>query len=115
MTNQTWIEPPPPQKGMGCFAKGCLILIAFVVLLCVAFVGGSYLAVRYLRTEYFPRMRAPLPTAAPGVQSPQEVRMRWDAFERAARAHQPARIELSADDINALIASEPSLRGKANV
>ena len=33
----------------------------------------------------------------------------------AARAHQPARIELTADDINALIASEPKLRGRADV
>ena len=24
-----WIEPPPPQRGMGCFAKGCLILCGF--------------------------------------------------------------------------------------
>ena len=115
MTNQTWIEPPPPQKGLGCFAKGCLILLVFVVLLCVAFVGGSYLAVRYFRTAYFPTTRAPLPTPAPQTESPQEVRARWDTFERAARAHQPARIDLTADDINALIASEPRLRGKAHV
>jgi len=115
MTNQTWIEPPPPQKGLGCFAKGCLILIAFTVLLCIAFIGGSYLAVRYLRAEYFPTTRASLPAATPGPQDQQDARARWDAFERTARAHQPARIELTADDINALIASEPTLRGKARV
>jgi hypothetical protein len=115
MTNQTWIEPPPPQKGLGCFAKGCLILLAFFVLLCVAFVAGTYLAVRYFRSEYSSTTRALLPTPAPQTESPQEVRARWDAFERAARAHQPARIELTADDVNTLIASEPTSRGKANV
>ena len=115
MTNQTWIEPPPPQKGMGCFAKGCLILIAFFILLGVAFIGGTYLAVRYLRTEYFPTTRAPLPATSPSAEAQQDARARWDAFERAARAHQPARIELTADDINALIASEPVLRGKAQI
>jgi hypothetical protein len=115
MTNQTWVEPPPPQKGMGCFAKGCLILVAFFVLLGIAFLGGTYLAVRYLRAEYFPTTREPLPTPGPSQQAQETVRARWDAFEHAARARQPARIELTADDINALIASEPTLRGKAHV
>ena len=118
MTNQTWIEPPPPQKGLCCFAKGCLILIAFTVLLCIAFIGGSYLAVRYLRAEYFPTTRASLPAATPGPQGQQDARARWDAFERTARAHQPARIELTADDINALIQNDPQykdLRNKLHV
>ena len=115
MSNQTWIEPPPPQRGMGCFAKGCLILVAFFVLLGLAFIGGTYVAVRYLRAEYFPTTRASLPAPPPDEQLQQDVRARWDAFERTAHAHQPARIELTADDINALIASEAVLRGKGHV
>src|SRR5947207_4266810 len=115
MTNQTWIEPPPPQKGMGCFAKGCLILIAFFVLLGIAFVGGTYLAMHYLRTEYFSTTRESLPTPVPNEQMQQTVRARWDAFQRAAHAREPARIELTADEINALIASDRNLRGKALV
>jgi len=51
MNNAAWIEPPPPQRGMGCFAKGCLILVIFFIVLGIAFVGGSYLAIRYLRSE----------------------------------------------------------------
>ncbi len=43
------------------------------------------------------------------------MRARWDAFEKAARAHEPARIELSADDLNALIASDRRLRADAYV
>ena len=115
MNSQTWIEPPPPQKGMGCFAKGCLILIAFFVLLAIAFVGGTYLAMRYLRSEYFSTTQMQLPRPAASEQAQAAARARWDAFELAARAHQPARIELTADDINALIASEPKLRGRADV
>jgi hypothetical protein len=115
MSNQTWIEPPPPQRGMGCFAKGCLILIAFFVLLGLAFIGGTYVAVRYLRAEYSSTTRAALPSPSPSEQEQQDVRARWDTFERTARAHQPARIELTADDINALIASEAALRGKGHV
>jgi len=113
MTNPTFIQPPPPQSGMGCFAKGCLILVAFFVLLGIAFVGGTYLAVRYLRTEYFPTSRVALPATAAGADAQRDARARWDAFERAADAHQAAQIELTADDINALLASDPDLRGKA--
>ena len=115
MINQTWIEPPPPQKGMGCFAKGCLILISFFVLLGIAFVGGTYLAMRYFRSEYFSTTQVQLPAPAASEQAQAAARARWDAFERAARTHQPARIELTADDLNALIASEPKLRGRAHV
>ncbi len=111
----SWIEPPPPQRGMGCFAKGCLILIAFFVLLGVAFIAGSYFAVSYLRGQYFPKTRIELP-AQPGSEEEQErVRADWVSFERHARAHEPARIELTGDEINSLIASKPELRGKAYV
>ena len=42
-TKPSWIEPPPPKRGgMGCFGKGCLALVA-VVLLALVFLGvGSY-------------------------------------------------------------------------
>ena len=111
----TWIEPPPPQKGMGCFGKGCLILIAFLVVLTVAFVAGTYFAVRYVRNTYLPPASVELPLGEVPEEKQQEVRARWYSFERAARAGDAARIELTADDLNALIASQPKLRGRAYV
>jgi hypothetical protein len=111
----TFIEPPPPQKGMGCFAKGCLILVIFFVVLLCAFIAGSFLAARYLRSHYFPITSIELPAAAPTEQEEQAVRAKWQTFDTHARAHEPARIELSADELNALIACEPELRGKAHV
>jgi hypothetical protein len=113
--NPTWIEPPPTQRGMGCFAKGCLTLIAFFVFLGLAFIGGTYFAVRYLRTAYFPTTRVEVPAATATEEEQQSARTHWDTFERAARAHTPARIEMTADELNALIAAEPELRGKARV
>jgi hypothetical protein len=115
MANATWIEPPPPQRGLGCFGKGCLILLVFFILLGLAFVAGTYVALRYLRSEYFPATQVQLPTGSATEDEQQSVRSRWDAFEKAARAHRAARIELTANDLNALIASEPDLRGKASV
>ena len=43
------------------------------------------------------------------------ARAKWYEFERAARAHTPGRIELTADEVNALISAERELRGKAFV
>lgn len=115
-SSSSWIEPPPQQRGLGCFAKGCLILIVFGVLLCLAFVAGTYYAARFLRTsEYFSNDHERLPISHASVEEENAVRARWNAFDKAARAHEAARIELSADDINALIATDPTVRGDAYV
>jgi len=111
----TWIEPPPPQKGMGCFAKGCLILLGFFIVLGIAFIGGTYFAVHYLRNEYFPKTGIKVPASSASEQQQAVVRGAWHSFDTHARAHEPSRIELTADDLNALIAAEPKLRGKAFV
>lgn len=111
----SWIEPPPHRGGLGCFAKGCLILLVFGILLCLSFIAGTYYASRFLRTEYFSGAHERLPISQASVDDEQAVRARWNAFEKAARAHEPARIELSADDLNALIASDTKLRGDAFV
>jgi hypothetical protein len=110
-----WIEPPPPQQGMGCFAKGCLILIVFLIFLGVAVIGGTIYGVHYLRHNYFPAKNIELPASASTEQEQQLAREKWYSFARMARAHAPARIEMTADELNALIASEPKLRGKAYV
>ena len=114
-TSSSWIEPPPHQRGLGCFAKGCLILLVFGILLCLAFVAGTYYAARFLRTEYFSTEHERLPISQASVEEENAVRTRWDAFEKAARAHEAARIELTADDLNALIATGSRIRGDAYV
>jgi len=113
--SSSWIEPPPHQRGLGCFAKGCLILLIFGLLLCLSFLAGTYYASRFLRSEYFSGAHERLPISQASVGDEQAVRARWDAFEKAARAHESARIELTADDLNALIASDTRLRGDAYV
>jgi len=110
--SSSWIEPPPERHGVGCFVKGCLILIVFVILLGLSFVAGYYFAQKH---EYFSTHHEPLPTSHAAIEQENEVRARWDAFEKAALANESARIELSADDLNALIALEPKLSGNAYV
>jgi hypothetical protein len=113
--SSSWIEPPPQRHGVGCFAKGCLILAVFFILLGLSFVAGTYYAAKFLRTEYFSTEPERLPISQATVEDEDAVRARWDSFEKAARAHEPARIELTADNLNALIAAEPKLHGDAYV
>jgi hypothetical protein len=108
----SWIEPPPQPKGMGCFARSCLTIFVFVVVLVAAFFGGAYLAFRHYRGTYFPATPIVLPQTNVSDVEIQRVLERWAAFETAVRAKQPARIELTAHQLNALIASEEKLRDK---
>jgi hypothetical protein len=113
---------------MGCFGKGCLILITLGILLVVVGVGGSFWAVRhvYLSDKPAPIPEATVPTetsaATPGetsVVAPSEksaeVRERLDTMKQAPRAHERAGVELTAADINALIAANRKSRGTASV
>ena len=119
---------PPPKRGMGCFGKGCLILIASAILLVVGGIGGTYLSLRhvYLSDKPVPIPETSAPTeavaATPGetsVVTPSEksaeVRERMDTMKKAARAHEATEVELTAADINALIAANRKSRGAASV
>jgi hypothetical protein len=123
----TQIEPPP-KRGMGCFGKGCLILVVIAILVVVVGVGGTFWGVRniYLSDKPAPIPGATTPTetsaATPGeasapapVQRSAEVRERLDSMKKAARAHEESEVELTAADINALIAANRKSRGTASV
>src|SRR6516165_926079 len=119
---------PPPKRGMGCFAEGCLTLVVLVILLVVIGVGGTFWRVRHV---YLSDKPAPMPEASPPSETdtvtPQEmstpapitrtaeVRERLDTMKKAARAHEQTEIELTAADINALISANGKSRGTASV
>jgi hypothetical protein len=119
---------PPPKRGSGCLGKGCLILIVLAILLVVIGVGGTFWSVRHV---YLSDKPAPMPEASPasetGTVTPQEpstpapiarsaeVRERLDTMKQAARAHEQTDMELTAADINALIAANRKSGGTASV
>lgn len=117
-----------PKRGMGCFGKGCLLLLIFGILLVVVGIGGTYWSVRHV---YLSDKAAPIPEAtappettaatpgetsvAPAREKSAEVRERLDTMKKAARAHEQTDVELTAADINALIAANRKSRGTASV
>jgi len=118
----TWVEAPP-KKGLGCFGRGCLILLVFLIVLVIACFAGVYWGLHRHSALFYgnywlakTRSIAEAPTAVPGFnasnQQIQLIQERWQDFEQKSRAGQPAEIELSADDINALIATSDDVRGK---
>jgi hypothetical protein len=119
----TWIEPPPPQRGMGCFAKGCITVLVFALVLAAACSVGLYWGFRHhsallrggywlSKTQALSDQPIDVPTHEASQPEIQTAKERWQNFEDAVEDHQPAEIELSADDINNLVASSRHLHGK---
>lgn len=97
---------------MGCFAKGCLIFLAFAFVLVVAFIAGTY----YAWQKVLPTTGIEMPRPAFTEEQVRSVQQRWNEFTRAGDARLAARIELTADEINALINAEnPDWKGRVNV
>src|SRR5436190_18027289 len=102
---------PPPKRGMGCFAKGCLTLIVLAILLAVIGVGGTFWSVRHV---YLSDKPAPIPQTSrpsepstitaggPSVTAPSEtsaaVRERLDTMKKAARGDEQPDGELTDGD-----------------
>jgi hypothetical protein len=119
----TWVEAPPRRKGLGCFARGCLTLSIFAIVLAIACFAGMYWGLHrhsalfygsywLAKTRSIAEAQSTVPEFSGSDQQIQRVRERWQDFEQKTRAGQPAEIELSADDINALIATTENFPGK---
>src|SRR5437868_6101781 len=128
----TWIEPPPRTKRNGCLGKGCMMIVVFLVLLAVAFFVGGYVGVRYVVTSKEPKQIPQIETTEADQQA---ARAKWEQFKagppsapvqestsgttttEVAPAATPGanRVELTASEINQLIAGSRKLNGKAFV
>jgi hypothetical protein len=118
-----WVDAPPRRRGLGCFGRGCLILAVFAIVLGIACFAGMYWGM-YRNSAIFHGLYwltkahaiGQTPVSIPGFTASdaqmQSVHERCEDFEQKARAGQPAELELTADDINTLIATNQDLRGK---
>ena len=123
----TWVEPPPPRRqGFGCFARGCVILLVFGIVLAIACFAGIYWGLQQhsaivhgiywlAKTHSIAEAPVPVPEFNASENQIQSLQERWEDFEQKTRAAQPAEIELTADDINILIVTNRDIRGKVFV
>jgi hypothetical protein len=118
-----WVEAPPRRKGLGCFARGCLILLMFAIVLAIACFAGVFWGFQrhsaivhgiywLAKTHSIAEAPVSVPEFSPSDDQIQSVRERWQDFEQKTRAGQPADIELTADDVNTLIVTNRDVRGK---
>jgi hypothetical protein len=111
--------------------KGCMMIIVFLVLLAVAFFVGGYVGVRYVVTSKEPKEIPQIETTEADQQA---ARAKWEQFKAGPRSAAveentttpttevaPAatpgvnRVELTAAEINQLIAGSRKLNGKGFV
>ena len=118
-----WVDAPPPRRGLGCFGRGCLILIVLAIVLVIACVAGMYWGFQrhsavlhgiywLTKAQALAQKPVPIPEFTASDGQTQSVHERCQDFEQKARAGQPAEVELTPDDINTLIATNKDTRGK---
>jgi len=120
------IPPPPapptmqdmePKQGRGCFFYGCLTAVILVILLVAIAAGTIYWAYNKL-LSFTSDKPMDIPTIEATVDEYNALAARIEAFKKTVEEGKPAEIELSAGDINALIARDADwkqLKGKAYV
>jgi hypothetical protein len=99
---------PPKKRGLGCLGCGCLVL-ALLVILFLALVAGS----GYFGYQKVVGLTSTTPADIPSFNGSDDVyntaQEKLTGFDHDVKNHQAATIELSADEINTLIARNPDL------
>jgi hypothetical protein len=100
---------------MGCLGCGCLILVLLAILLVGLVVGGSYLGYQKV-VGLTSTTTSAIPTFNGGDDLYNAAQQKVAAFNHDVENHQAATIQLSADEINTLIARDPDMiRQQAHV
>ncbi len=99
-------DQPPVKRRRGCFFYGCLTssILALVVL------AGLLLGYLKILNTFTDTKPMALPTVNMSDAEIAQVRQRVDAFSQEIRSgHAPQPLELSGDELNALILTDPNL------
>jgi hypothetical protein len=110
-------EPPvalPRQRG--CFFYGCIIASVLALLVAILLGIGIYIVYVFLNQgikEYTATEPRALPKSEMPAEQVQTLKDRVEAFRNAVKEGTPAEpLELTSDDLNALIEADPDLKGK---
>jgi len=95
----------PERKKKGCLFWGC----GGFLVLAVLFLGGAgYLL--YMLRDLTSDAPVPIPVKEVKAGEYESVRKEIGGFEKAVEEDRPAKLELSADDLNTMIAKDPGLK-----
>jgi hypothetical protein len=101
---------PAAKPRRGCFFYGCITGLVLLVLV----LGGLMVGLHYVKkmvNQYTDIRPMELPTVQMSQDEIDKLKQRFEAFQQAVREQRPAKpLELTADDINALIASGKELQ-----
>jgi len=103
----TVYTPPPPaqpkKKGLGCFGCGCVVLLLLGVLT-VGLTGALAYVIHSRLMEITSDTPANIATFDGGDEMYATAKQKLADFNHDQQSHQPATLQLSADEINTLIA-----------
>lgn len=103
------IAPAPQKKG--CLFYGCMTAIVVTVVIFIGiFIGFRYMMSSFV-DQYTQTTAAQLPQLDNSTESYLKVKEKVEAFQAIARQNQPAKIELTAAEVNTYLASHPGLEG----
>jgi hypothetical protein len=103
------IEEPPQKRRRGCLFYGCLGGTACLLAVLIAFLLGLYQLKRMLNF-YTDTHAVSLPSVQLSAAEMDVLKRRIEDFQDAVRTGRPTEpLSLSADEINAMIGSDPNL------
>ena len=104
------MPPPPPaapqKSGAGCFSWGCTAVLVFLLLIVGALFTLSYFS--FSKITHLTSTAPTTPAAFDGGDGVyQKAMQKTDDFSQTIQQNKPTSLELSADEINTLIARDP--------
>jgi hypothetical protein len=102
-------QEPAIKARRGCFFYGCLTGLFLLLLVVIAFLLGLR-QVKKMVTDFTDPRPVPLPTMQMSSNEIAAVRRRVGEFRENARTMRPTQLALTAEELNALIATDPDLQ-----
>ena len=102
-------------QGRGCFFWGCLTLVVLFLVLLIGVPLAAYFTVKH----YVNKFTSDVPMNIAAVELPEEemqaLEARFEAFDESLDKGEPQDLEVTAKEINAMIAQDEQLRGRVFV
>jgi hypothetical protein len=108
----------PPKQGPGCLFWGCVISLTSLLLLIALVAGTAYFGYRWMiakALEYTDDQPMAMPALALDEQQLQAVQQRWESFQESLDAGRAATLELTDEELNALLQTNEDVAGRIHV